>query len=153
MNRTTDIKIDTETGLPELPEGQYWRVHEKQPFWYDTDREFIVGAYCDVDRVEWSDWSRTKPALDEYDRLETRARRVGRDGLLRRSDMVTEYRVKTVETEPRLASRGSLESLGSEPPSERDIYFAAMEIARRMVAERNAVALIGCYPPNKIGKK
>lgn len=30
----TDIKTDLATGLPELPEGMYWRVSESRTFYY-----------------------------------------------------------------------------------------------------------------------
>lgn len=47
ITKIEEVKIDSETGLPELPEGYFWRVGEKDtnPGWYDKIPHMVPAVF------------------------------------------------------------------------------------------------------------
>lgn len=39
------MKIDSRTGLPEVPEGQYWKVEKNSPYRYFADKYMLVSLH------------------------------------------------------------------------------------------------------------
>lgn len=125
------VKIDKNTGLPFLPEGQYWEIiedteptkyYEGLGFEYKTFREMRLyqdntGRYRDVTKRRWWGKKYSATVLDERPDLLARGRiSIGRHG--------------------RITPESCLE--------------AAMDVLESYHAATEEKKLIGKYPPNKL---
>lgn len=138
--------IDGTTGLPELPEGQYWRVLE-----YDLDN--FDGAW--TLRIEeaapdphWTEWRHDNfPSLEIWRGEEKRTITTGRTWYGKR---IVEHQVRELtKPKPRVIWRTEIKHKTPYPGPE-NIRCAADRILDELAQYQAAQKLIGKYPPNKL---
>lgn len=144
-------KIDVTTGLPELPDGQVWRVC------YSSNSLFEPpGWYVRIETVpsdpRWSDWMSPRRMIVGEDTLDTESREVpnGRTWYGKKL-FRTEKRVLT-RPQPIVLSATEIESWHDHPTAE-EVRASAIALVKRIAKREAAERLIGVYPPNKLEVK
>lgn len=138
----TDINISSITGLPELPEGQYWKVCKSEPFWLGSDETYSLGIFENVERNRTTDWSKEVPTGTEVE-----SRKQSSRGFLGIKKTWTEHRVHYVKVEPRCVYGRSFDGY---LPTKFDVSDLAYEIMADLADRAHTESLLGCYPPNKL---
>lgn len=80
------MKIDSRTGLPEVPEGQYWKVEKNTPYYYFPDAYMAVSLHhADGTQISFAR-ARTRRADVPYDEVRPRhIRRAAKEILIDRA--------------------------------------------------------------------
>lgn len=139
--------IDDLTGLPKLPEGQWWEV-------LDDSNRFDGYVYMDAPRFR-VELRTTEPGPMAY-KLErrhwwSRVRKVEAGRTTRivtlDSSCVMDADVYTPEADEK---RPALASGGATELTPEAILKTAERIARRRAKEQETVALLGKYPPKRL---
>lgn len=146
--------VDTETGLPELPEGHFWRVSEKI-IRYEQDQlsgkyhTKLTPARLSIFKVippgdwgNWENWSQSYLNFSSHEH-ETRTEKKKFLFLTRR---VTESRVR-VKASERLVLFLDL----PDRFDEEHIRLKAQTLIEDFEFKTTQTALLGDYPPKKLG--
>lgn len=154
----TDMETDEATGLPELPEGQYWKFEYYGGVWSGRIFEPVVPPGYRLHVMEdtkvsrWSDWqSADGVPLHSQPSSEVELRFVpGRRNLIGIRQSKTEYRYLYETTESVEVDSRTVEPSGDIYPISTDIELAAFDLMRDRNERDEAGKLLGCYPPNEL---
>ena len=128
----TKFKIDKRTGLPELPENQYWEVVETwEPRW------FIAG-------------------LEDYEKIKIHEMRLYRDNTGRYKDVVKrrwwgkKYTESVLSEKPTRLCYEKIKTDEFGNITEELALNAALNIMKYRASKEKEKSLVGKYPPNKL---
>ena len=125
------FKIDKRTGLPELPENQYWEIIEDtEPTRYYEGLSFEYKQFREM-RLYRDNTGRHKEV--------TKRRWWGK-----------KYTASVLDEQPELLARGRINKGAQGVITKESCLDAAMDVLERHQAKLEADTLIGKYPPNKL---
>lgn len=155
------VEIDESTGLPKLPNGDFWRVSPPSPwYFFGGSTEPTLEWVRPVPAGDWGDWRDTagteRKAGDNLElRTISRVQAVtvvngtwfgSRTREEQRPVEVEQYRTRTAATEKRLGF-GEL----PEPFTNDDVRELATDLVERRRKQDAQGALYGDYPPKRLG--
>ena len=154
----TDMETDEATGLPELPEGQYWKFEYYGGVWSGRIFEPVVPPGY---RLHVMEGARRSPGgltgnpptacrCTPQPSSEVELRFVpGRRNLIGIRQSKTEYRYLYETTESVEVDSRTVEPSGDIYPISTDIELAAFDLMRDRNERDEAGKLLGCYPPGQ----
>lgn len=140
------MSIDKNTGLPTLPEGQYWRVLNGD--WERFEGRWLIRIEETPPEPCWSEWRRDiAPSLDAWSDEEKRTITTGRTWYGKR--IVAHQRRDWLNPEPRIIWQRRIKFATPHPGTEH-IRYAAKASLEELAQHQKAQRLTGKYPPNKL---
>ena len=149
----TEIKINPETGLPELPEGEVWQVEESPGFTLERSEGWFVSILGPEREPTWTDWEddwlQDYPSARRQESSITQVR-VAPAGRTWYGKKKTRRQVRMMQT-PASRVRWVREiSFQGDYPTVEDVKIAAVAAVADRAKRVEAQNLIGLYPPNKL---
>lgn len=150
----TDITINEATGLPELPDDQYWELEYWRGIFAGTISGYQLSIKKYVPTMTWSDWEPGPniPAdTPTVDGVQTRTKKLNTRHWYGPRKTATEYRFEYEEESPITLYSRSVEPFeGFTHIDAWDVEETAMSLMDDIRKQDAVDSLVGCYPPNKL---
>lgn len=137
------MTIDQNTGLPQLPEGYFWRVEEH-----------TITIFADA---VWGEWRENVRGWYQGSKTaELRVRKERRRGFLFGSVKVNEVRIKHTQRMHLKTygewefSEGKMRNTEADPVTPGNVVERCQEVLLEWEADKSRKAIYGDYPPKKL---